>query len=115
MDPELDLRRLAELQELLGADLHEIVTTLVSELSSAFGAVDAGLAGGDLGAVEMAAHTARNSALMIDAQPLLAGLRDLESAARAGDVPAALAASERLHAIWPRLRSRLELAIAGRR
>jgi hypothetical protein len=115
VDPELDLRRLAELQELLGADLREIVTTLVTELNNEFGAIDAGLAGDDLGAVAMAAHAARNSALMIDAHPVLAGLRELESGALAGDMLAALAANERLHDAWPRLRTRLELALAGRR
>ncbi len=113
--PELDLKRLAELQELLGTELPDIVATLVEELTTAFEAIDAGLAGDDLGATAMAAHAARNSALMIDAQPLLAHLAELESAARAHDMAGTIAAHGPLCVAWTQLRQRLELAAAGRR
>ena len=108
MDVELDLHRLAELQVLLGTELPEIVATLVSELTSALSGIDAGLGAGDLGAVALAAHAARNSALMIDARPMLGFLAELETSARQDEHEAASAANERLRASWPALRARLE-------
>jgi hypothetical protein len=110
VDSELDLNRLDELQQLLGTKRAAIVDTLVSELSAAMDDVATGLATGDLEAVAAAAHAARNSALMIDARPLLTGLGQLESCARHEDLAAALAANRRLRRAWPRLRRRLELA-----
>jgi hypothetical protein len=110
---ELDLGRLAELQDLLGAQLSEIVATLLNELGRALQDIDAALAGRDLDAVALGAHAARNSALMIDAQPLLARLGDLESCARRLDLTSALAAQQRVTEAWPPLRRRLELAVAG--
>jgi HPt (histidine-containing phosphotransfer) domain-containing protein len=112
VDAELDLTRLTELQQLLGAGLPEIVATLVRELTTAIDAVGAGLDEGDLSAAALAAHAARNSALMIDAQPLLARLHELESSARGDDLNGARAGYERLRDDWPALRTRLELAAA---
>lgn len=109
---ELDLGRLAELPELLGTQLSEIVATLLAELDRALQDIDAALSNDDLGAVALAAHAARNSALMIDAQPLLARLGELESVARGRDMSSALAARQRLAEAWPPLRRRLELAAA---
>ena len=102
MHSELDLRRLTELQELLGTELPAIVETLV-----------AGLAQRDLGAVALAAHSARNSALIIDSQPLLSPLSQLESCARRSDLPTALSCHERLVEVWPPLRVQLERVAAG--
>jgi hypothetical protein len=113
VDSELDLTRLDELQQLLGTERAAIVDTLLSELGTALDDVAAGLAAGDLEAVAAATHAARNSALMIDAQPLLTGLGELESCARHEDLVAALAANRRLRRTWPRLRRRLELAASG--
>lgn len=113
MSSQLDLGRLAELQELLGTQLSEIVATLLTELSRALQDIDAALAGRDLDAVALAAHAARNSALMVDAQPLLARLGELESCARRLDLTSALAAQERVTEAWPSLRRSLELALAG--
>jgi hypothetical protein len=112
---EFDLERLAELQELLGKKLAEIVRTLVGELTMALAAAGAGLDAGDLVAVALAAHAARNSALMIDAQPLLAALSELEARARAEDLVNARLAHHRLLELWPRLRRQLELAVDGDR
>ena len=113
MDSELDLTRLDELQQLLGTERAAIVDTLLTELSTALDDIAGGLAAGDLEAVATAAHAARNSALMIDAQPLLAGLGDLESCARNDELAAALTANRRLRRTWPRLRRRLESAASG--
>lgn len=114
MPAEFDAARLAELQDLLGTDLDAIVATLVRELSQAIDAVADGLAARDLDAVSRAAHAARNSALMIDAGPLLERLAALESAARRADMAAALEAQAQLAAAWPGLRRRLERAPGGR-
>lgn len=113
MDSELDLGRLTELQGFLGTQLSEIVATLLRELGRALQDIDAALAGNDLAAVALAAHAARNSALMIDAQPLLACLGELESCARRLDLTAALRAQQRVTEAWPSLRRSLELAVAG--
>jgi HPt (histidine-containing phosphotransfer) domain-containing protein len=110
VDPELDLRRLAELERLLGTQLPEIVATLVTELNQALSDVAHGLEHGDLEQVAAAAHAARNSALMIDAQPMLRGLGELETCARRNDLPPAAAVHEQLLQDWPRLRRELELA-----
>jgi hypothetical protein len=111
--PEFDLERLAELQELLGRALPEIIATLLAELSRAFADIDTALSHDDLPAAALAAHAARNSALMIDARPLLDGLGELEACARRQDPNATRAVSERLHLAWPALRRQLELAASG--
>jgi HPt (histidine-containing phosphotransfer) domain-containing protein len=108
--PELDLRRLVDLQKLLGQDLTEIVATLIWELDSALESTERALDAGDLAAAALAAHAARNSALMIDAQPLLAELEALESSARHGDADGAAQAGDRLTRSWPSLRFALDRA-----
>jgi HPt (histidine-containing phosphotransfer) domain-containing protein len=110
VDSELDVSRLSELEELLGTERATIVRTLVTELTAAVGRIDAGLQSGDLTEVAAAAHAARNSALMIDAQPLLHVLRQLETCARHDEPEGAIAAQARLRGVWSRLRIRLELA-----
>jgi hypothetical protein len=107
---ELDLRRLAELQQLLDQTVPEIVATLVRELEGALDAIGPALRDGDLAAAALAAHAARNSALMIDAQPLLAELEALESSARHGDADGAAQAREQLTHSWPSLRAALDRA-----
>ena len=106
----LDVSRLTELQELLGTDREAIVGTLVTELTSAVDRINEGLACGDLGEVAAAAHAARNSALMIDAQPVLQVLKQLETCARNEQPDEAAAARARLRRAWPRLRRELEQA-----
>ena len=85
MADELDLSRLAELGRLLDSGVPEIVATLLEELRRSLSAAEAALADGDLASAALAAHAARNSALMIGAQPLLDVLQALESSARADD------------------------------
>ncbi len=112
MQPELDLGRLAELEQLLGRRVPEIAGTLVSELTKAMAGIEAGLAAGDLAAAALAAHAARNSALMIDARPLLDCLDALESSARRDDAGGAREAHRRLDETWPPLRAQLRRAAA---
>ena len=107
MSSELDLSRLAELQELLGADLSAIVATLLTELDTAIADIETGLAAGDLRQVAQGAHSARNSALMIDARPLLDALAHLEAGARAGELAATRTAHGELEMAWAPLRARL--------
>jgi hypothetical protein len=111
---ELDVGRITELQELLGADRESIVGTLMTELTTAVTRIDDGLESGDLGEVAAAAHAARNSALMIDAQPVLRVLKDLETYARNGRSDEAAAARGRLRRAWPRLRRQLQRAAEAR-
>ena len=110
MTAPLDLSRLTELQDLLGTDVSQIVSTLVAELDRAIDGVAKGLAGGDLDAVALAAHSARNSALMVDARPLLERLAELERSARRADLAATRDAEERLLVAWQPLRRCLHAA-----
>lgn len=113
-EAELDVARLSELHELLGTEVPAIVRTLVTEMSTAVARIDEGLETGDLGEVAAAAHAGRNSALMIDAQPILRVLKQIETCARNGEPEGAVAARARLRRVWPRLRRRLERAADGR-
>ena len=114
VEAELDVSRLAELRELLGTEVPAIVRTLVTELTAAVERIDKGLASGDLSEVAAAAHAGRNSALMIDAQPVLRVLRQIETCARSDEPEGAIAAQARLRRAWPRLRRQLEQAADGR-
>jgi HPt (histidine-containing phosphotransfer) domain-containing protein len=113
-ESQLDVGRLTELEELLGTDREAIVGTLLTELTTAVGRINEGLASGDLAEVAAAAHAARNSALMIDAQPALRVLKQLESCARNNEPEGAMAARARLRRTWPRLRRQLEQAAVAR-
>lgn len=110
MADELDLSRLAGLAQLLDSELPQIVETLVEELTRALGAIGTALADDDLSAAALAAHAARNSALMIDARPLLDCLDALESSARRADPGGAREAQRRLDETWPPLRGQLHRA-----
>jgi hypothetical protein len=112
-ESDLDVTRLTELEHLLGTDRETIVGTLMTELTTALVRIDEGLDACDLAAVAAAAHAARNSALMVDAQPVLRVLKQLETFARNDQAEAACAAGVRLHRVWPRLRRGLELAAGG--
>jgi hypothetical protein len=106
---ELDLRRLAQLPQELGLELSEILETLIAELDRAIGDARTALEAGDLDTVADAAHAGRNSALMIDARPLMEALGELERDAAAG-APSAAASLERVAASWPELRGELARA-----
>jgi HPt (histidine-containing phosphotransfer) domain-containing protein len=110
VEQELDLSKLGELEQLLGTERSAIAHTLVTELDAAVARIDRGLAAGDLAEVAAAAHAARNSALMIDAQPLLRALKQLETCARRGEADRASEARTELGRVWPSLRSKLEVA-----
>lgn len=108
---ELDIARLRQLQEHLGAGLAEIVATLIAQLDTATAGIEAGLAGNELDAVAGAAHAARNSALLLDAHPLLEALRTIETGARDHETEVARSGLAQLQAAWPALRKRLEAEV----
>jgi hypothetical protein len=114
MADELDLSRLAELQQQLDSGLPQIVGTLIEELDRALGEIGEALDEGDLTAAALAAHAARNSALMIGARPLLAALEALEAGARSDDGQAAGEAHRRVGEAWPPLRFQLQRAAGTR-
>ena len=107
-DP-LDRSRLDAIGAHLGQTAADVAATLRDELERALDAVDAGVAAGDADAVALAAHAARNSALMIVARPTLAALDELEHAARIGDLETAAVAAGQLRDRWVALRVQLEL------
>jgi len=112
---ELDLQRLERLEDVLDTDRGKIVDTLRHELERMISSIDSGLRDGDLAAVAAAAHSGRNSALMIDAQPVLADLEDVERCARSGQPEAAASAHGRLCQSWQALSARLaEISGAAR-
>ncbi len=84
-----DPARLRALADNLGQTPEAVARTLHDELLAARAQIDAGLGGDDLEAAGDGAHAARNSALMVGAQPLLAELRALETAADRGELEAA--------------------------
>jgi hypothetical protein len=108
MDGELDLGRLGELREMLEAELPEIVATLLAELDAAIGELQRATAAQDLAAAGLAAHAARNSALMIGARPLLEAWGEIETGAREGEPEAVRAGLARPRDCWPALRVELE-------
>jgi HPt (histidine-containing phosphotransfer) domain-containing protein len=105
---ELDLTRLLDLQRVLDTSLPEIVGKLVTDIERSVDEIEAGMTAGDSHAVAHGAHAARNSALMLDAQPMLDALAEIEAAARAGELRAAGDGIARLHSSWPVVRARLE-------
>jgi HPt (histidine-containing phosphotransfer) domain-containing protein len=105
---DLDLSRLPELQRVLGSSVPAIIGRLMTEIESATSQIDAALLAGDLDAAAHAAHSARNSALMIDARPLLDALGEIESSARTGDREGTGSGLERLRSVWPECQRALE-------
>jgi hypothetical protein len=97
---ELDLSRLEALGPELGQTGAQVAGTLSQELRRAFGDLDAALGAGDLEGAGRAVHAARNSALMIAAGPMLAGLRALDAALDAADLSGACEVRARLNDHW---------------
>jgi HPt (histidine-containing phosphotransfer) domain-containing protein len=108
---ELDLERVAKLEDILGSDLGEILTSLVAGMAEQIDRAQEALADGRLPDVTQAAHRCRNDALMVGAQPLLAALSELEDASRGDRLEDADAAMQRLREIWPDTRSELQRAV----
>jgi len=102
-----DPARIAELQEVLGADTHEILSSMLTSMTRAIEQLEAAVAAGELEHAVQAAHRARNDALMLSADRLQAALTELEAAARDADEPRTRDALERVRAVWPPTRDEL--------
>ncbi len=112
MSAHFDLKRIEELQSVLGADTEKILASMLASMSTAIEQAESALAAGELGDATGPAHRARNDALMLGADELQIALTQLEAATRDYDEARAAAALERLRAVWPPTRDELA-AIAG--
>ncbi len=99
----LDRARLDAIAAHLQEPVATVARTLHAELSAERARIDAGLGAGDLETVGDAVHAARNSALMIDAGPVIAGLREVQRAVRADAAEQARAAAAGLQPELDRL------------
>jgi HPt (histidine-containing phosphotransfer) domain-containing protein len=102
-----DPARIAELQEVLGADTQAILSSMLTSMTRAIEQLEAAVAAGQLDHAIQAAHRARNDALMLNAARLQAALTELEAAARDADEPRTQDALERVRAVWPPTREEL--------
>jgi HPt (histidine-containing phosphotransfer) domain-containing protein len=102
-----DLSRIAELQDVLGADAGAILASMLASMTAAIERVETAIAAGELERATQDAHRARNDALMLGAEQLQQALTELEAATRAGDEVGARAALEGLREVWPPTRDEL--------
>lgn len=111
----LDLKRIAELQALMGTDLEGIAAMLLTSMSGAIEQVEVALADGQFDRVTQAAHLCRNDALMVGAGQLQEALSELEAAARDSELARARLALDRLSEVWPATREELARAAGAER
>jgi HPt (histidine-containing phosphotransfer) domain-containing protein len=110
---EIDLARIARLQELLGREASAIVGGLLHSMSRELAKLERSLAAGELGPATFAAHKCRNDALMVGARDLQSALSDLETAARRAELEPAQRALARVNEVWPATRAELERAASS--
>jgi HPt (histidine-containing phosphotransfer) domain-containing protein len=102
-----DPARIAELQDVLGADTQSILASMLTSMTRAMEQLEAAVADGELDRAVRAAHRVRNDALMLSAGALQAALSELELAARAADEPRTRDALQRVREVWPPTREEL--------
>jgi HPt (histidine-containing phosphotransfer) domain-containing protein len=107
MSAYFDLKRIEELQTVLGADTEKILASMLASMTTAIEQAETALAAGELDGATGPAHRARNDALMLGADQLQAALTELEAATRAYDEARAATALERLREVWPPTRDEL--------
>ena len=112
MSAYFDPRRIAQLENVMGAEAGAMLASMLDSLTQAIERLEAALGAGELEPAIQAAHAARNDALMLGAGPLQAALTDLEAAARDADESRARAALKRVRDVWPPTRD--ELAAGSR-
>jgi HPt (histidine-containing phosphotransfer) domain-containing protein len=105
---ELELERLAQIQEVMGTRLPEILGGIVRTLTAAIDQLENAVGSGDLERAAKAAHAARNDALMVGAKQLLVSLTDVETSAREGRAEDASHALAGVRDAWPQTRDELE-------
>jgi hypothetical protein len=113
MPAYVDLRRIAELQDVMGIDTRSIVAPMLRNMTAAIEQLQTAIAAGDLEQATQAAHTCRNDALMLGAGPLRAALTELEAATRDFDADRAQRVFERVSEVWPPTREQLAEAARG--
>jgi len=107
----VDLRRLGEVQHLMGADASQILEGLLDSMRGAIDRIERALAGDDLPEAASAAHVCRNDGLIVGASELLAVLQTVEQAARRGELATAQMALATLREVWGGTREALERAL----
>lgn len=107
MSDYIDATRIAELQDILGADTQAILSSMLTSMTRAIEQLEAAVDAGELDQAIQAAHRARNDALMLSAARLQAALTELEAAARDADEPRTRDALERVRLVWPPTREEL--------
>jgi hypothetical protein len=103
----IDLHRIGELEDVIGAQAPAIVSSMLDNMTAAIDEVELAMGNGDLDRTTSAAHRCRNDALMLGAGQLLAALTDLEAATRQADGAGANAALEQVRLVWPPTRDEL--------
>lgn len=103
----IDLQRIGELEDVMGAEAPAIVSSMLDNMTAAIDEVELAMGDRDLDRATSAAHRCRNDAMMLGAQQLLAALTDLEAATRQADGAGADAALERVRLVWPPTRDEL--------
>ncbi len=103
----IDLQRISELEDVMGAEGSAIVSSMLDNMTAAIDEVEHAMGDRDLDRTTSAAHRCRNDALMLGAGQLLAALTDLEVATRQGDLAGADAALEQVRWVWPPTRDEL--------
>ncbi|HEY1510289.1 MAG TPA: Hpt domain-containing protein [Solirubrobacteraceae bacterium] len=108
---QLDLERVAKLEQILGSGLREIIESLIASISRQLELAERALAEDRLSDVTQPAHTGRNDALLVGAQPLLRHLTELEDASRTGRLEDAREALSQVCEVWPETREALQLVV----
>ena len=107
MNDYIDLGRIGELEEVMGAGAVAIVSSMLENMTAAIDELELAMAAGDLDRATQAAHRCRNDALMLGARQLLSALTELEAATRGPDGSGAGAALARVREVWPPTRDEL--------
>jgi HPt (histidine-containing phosphotransfer) domain-containing protein len=110
---ELEFQRIVQLQEVMGAQLPEIIEGIVQSMSAAIAEVEDALRCGELDRAAKAAHACRNDALMVGAKQLLVALTEIENSARNGQAASAERALLAMRDTWPGTRAELERVASG--
>lgn len=112
---QLDLERVAKLEQILGSGLGEIIESLIASISRQLELAERALADDRLPDVTQPAHTGRNDALLVGARPLLTHLTELEAASRTGRLDDARVALRQVCEVWPETREALQLVVQDAR
>jgi HPt (histidine-containing phosphotransfer) domain-containing protein len=108
---QLDLERVAKLERMLGVGLREIIESLIASVSRQLDLAERALDDDRLSDVTQPAHTGRNDALLVGAQPLLTHLTELEDASRTGRLEDARTALRQVREVWPETREALQMIV----